>query len=810
MPLSPLRLILVLLIAFFLASAGFTEKLKPWEERGLSLAGSPYGGAAETRYSTDNLPDGTLLIRWTSTWPEEAGFPQLVAPELTALAPLELWPEVSSPSLLAGTLGGQYSTSFLYFQELEAVSELIETAGDLPWPPLARGPANYGWKGVTLPSSTPPRRNLPVSVGLLFLTDKPLAQKADRANWLLGCLASLYKEVDARPARADDWNKLQERVADWLVTSGGLVEAGAGAVLPDRLDLLAEGPFRLATCLEVALPYVELERKEKDRPEVVGQLLASLPAFYRPVPGTLLPELEDTPTVVLEDYLLTLALVADLAQAGYEPARTFLLPSTSYAQTLARKAQLSFKETLVLSDASLLGKPSEDRLLDYAYVTLAAYGLYGDEALLQEARKALITHTSLTPAPLSAALGFAACGRLWRLSNETRYMEQGLSLLTGLLGSLWWAESSWGNAASLPTRLALLEPAASGLASTEHQYLAARFIATGLEAFGRSLPEEANRLAVAFISHSSGLVRYAWPEQRCRAAMAPNPSLVRPERTNDPLSPLPCADLPLAWTRPGLLGQLYGTAGAAATFARLSNIYGKGDARPQSPRLLLQPRALSVPAGGYASLMAWSQSSSLPVDFELPAGFSLQYIPAEEGATELLVQADPSLVPGFYFGAALLQSGQPERLGLTLEVAPYLKGEGNLAGAGRVWEGDSSTRLVSGARGVAFDVPAGATSALAQCPHVLLPAGGLSEGSLELPQLSEGASLSLVLRLDLNEDGWAREELPVVSGIASTGVHTFPLPALLQGASPLALAAVVLRLEGPAGAHALISDLSLR
>ncbi|MCX7642731.1 MAG: hypothetical protein N2116_02835 [Armatimonadetes bacterium] len=110
--------------------------------------------------------------------------------------------------IIFGYIGRQFDTAFSYFQNLGAISDLIDFVGELLEPSVVVDGKYSEWKGVRLPTGWKPSQGLLVSEGYLFLKRGGLDTPEKRAVWYLHRLAELYTRLGHKPTIVDDWDKV--------------------------------------------------------------------------------------------------------------------------------------------------------------------------------------------------------------------------------------------------------------------------------------------------------------------------------------------------------------------------------------------------------------------------------------------------------------------------------------------------------------------------------------------------------------------------------------------------------------------------
>jgi len=831
---SKSRWFLSVLVSTLLLSTGTAfqkgEHIKYYaEQMGIRLLDSPYEGTIRTHYQMWRLWDKSkhpyseiaLVVHWQSYWTKESSPLSLRSPECQALGPMKVYAVqngYASP-IIFGYIGGRYDTTFLYFQNLGAISDLIDFVGELPEPPVIVDGKYFGWRGVRLPPEWRPTQDLLVSDGYLFLKRGALNTPLQRAMWYLHCLSDLYYRLGHKPIRVDDWNFVAQRTREWLEGYKGWLKLDGYEFLPAYVN--ATYGAELIVQLEVLEPYFLPQTSLDKQPLLVQRLLVGLPAFYQPHLATIVSHYplggRNGDSWV---FLLHLVKLASLGKKGCESAQKLLLPSLRYAIKFAHNCNYCFPVFFDWQTAMPLQYEERDAIFAYALAMVLGYEIFGEHEFMQEAQRAL-EHAGEEEFNSvyelhNEGMGIAACGHLFQHTKDKRYLELAQRLLAYLLHQTWFYEADWGFATGYPTFFAL--SAMPGIyAAPLEQHLAASYVDEGLTLLGQNFPLPARKLATAFVQHSIGVMRYAYPDKLPPGALAERAWLYLGGWSNDPSAPIPVEDFHPGFRFCGLWGQeIYG-AGVAADFARLASIYKSGTTPPPSVQFSLYPRIARIPRGGDASLWCYYADQEPEYRFILPEGISVRYA-RDNKKTQIILHADTNLAPGEYFGYAHLKMKHSlKTYVLRLIVYQPITWSNDLLFTPKLWQVFmNDPKFDCSHQGIVLEVGEGRQWGVAAIPNVMLDISKAQRLTIQIASLSPNARWMVKLSCDVDKDGQVaggQDDLLPFGVQTTTGTFTRDLASLFSNLFPnqkqITLGFLQLAIEGPPGAKVHFSKLVL-
>lgn len=333
----------------------------------------------------------------------------------------------------------------LYFQNLTAMNAYYRATRTKPdgavggeWPEL-------GWLLPTPPQSgTPPSDPLEAGVEvtlsdaiLVFRHDAPPHER-ESARQFLQMLGVAYKLLDLPRTDFRDWIGRSER------TLRDLDRAPEATI--EHYGHRYAHPYTAAEYPDIMVQMSLISAihdwgKWQGEPHPLeDEFKAGLNKFYDPKLETLrryLPNVgDDKDADAVDSWYLYHPMVnlGLLALDGDGQARELLLKSIDYgikaAHHFAYKWPVQYKVTdfSVITDTAEDGRGQTDVGGVYAWLMLQAFELTDDKRFLDEARAAIDAAMGLRfninyQANLTA-WGAAACMRLWRITNETVYLEQ--------------------------------------------------------------------------------------------------------------------------------------------------------------------------------------------------------------------------------------------------------------------------------------------------------------------------------------------------------------------------------------------------
>jgi hypothetical protein len=418
--------------------------------------------------STDQLP----LLRVTTTLtPAE----DLLVPYL----PRDLYPlghnddpldasgnvEAAQRGLNAGILywrlDGDTPGSLLYMQNLTALNDYYNATHTKPdgavggeWPELGYLPPTPPQSGTPPVNPLPKGKSLILSDAMLvFHRDAP-KDEAHSARLFLQMLGSAYRQLNKPAFEYHDWPDRAERTLHDLATAPGATIRHYGhtyahpytdAEYPDSMvqTTLVSAIHEYGAWLGKTMP---MERK----------LAAGLDRFFDPALGSIrryLPNVgSDKDADAVDSWYLYHPLLGlgRLALSGDKRARRLFEGSIDFAIKAAHHFKYRWPIQYKVTDFTVITESRGNTDLGqtdvggiFAYVMLVAFELTDEPRFLNEAIAAIDAakgmRFELNYQANLTAWGAAACMRLWRITNEERYLDQSYVYLASFFhNSVFW------------------------------------------------------------------------------------------------------------------------------------------------------------------------------------------------------------------------------------------------------------------------------------------------------------------------------------------------------------------------------------
>ena len=432
--------------------------------------------------NTENLP----LIRITSrlTPAQDLLIPHLprdlypLGPDddpLTARGTVEAAQRGLNGGLLYWLLDGETPGSLLYLQNLTALNPYFNATRTKPdgavggeWPELGYLPPTPPQSGTPPVNPLPKGQDITLSDALLvFHTDAP-KDECHSARLFLQMLGSAYRLLDKPRLEYHNWPARAERTARELASApeATIRHYGHTYVHP---YIASEYPDSMVQVITLSTLHdfgvwrgqpLQLEKK----------LAAGLNRFFDAKLGTIrryLPNVgKDKDADAVDSWYLYHPMLGlgHLALDGDARARRLFDASIDFAIEAARHFKYKWPIQYKITDFSVIKAARNDTGLGqtdvggiYAYLMLVAFELTDEPRFLEEARRAIDAaqgmHFELNYQANLTAWGAAACMRLWRITNEQRYLQQGYVYLASFFhNSVIW-NSEIGDARNYSTFL---------------------------------------------------------------------------------------------------------------------------------------------------------------------------------------------------------------------------------------------------------------------------------------------------------------------------------------------------------------------
>ncbi len=353
----------------------------------------------------------------------------------------------------------------LYFQNLTALNGYFEATGTTPdgrvggrWPEL----------GYAMPVSQdkplPKGREVTISDAFLHWSPETAGDPRRAARLFLDLLAGVYRRLERPEPRYHDWPRLaSETIRDLERSPDATVRHYGDLYL--RPYTASEEPDSMAQ-LTVLLPICEFEDWAGKTIPISAELRKGVKHFFDTGLGALRRYLPNAPgkdqDLVDSWYLYhPLTNLARLARAGDAEARELFLRSLDYGIKVARHFRYQWPVQHKIGTLEVVTgprKPGDPGQSDvgglYAHICLTAHELTQEERYLAEAKKAIRAlkdrEFDLEYQANITAWGACACLRLWKITGEDFFRDQGYVFLASFFHNCLIWESEIGNARFYP------------------------------------------------------------------------------------------------------------------------------------------------------------------------------------------------------------------------------------------------------------------------------------------------------------------------------------------------------------------------
>ncbi|ATE67307.1 hypothetical protein [Rhizorhabdus dicambivorans] len=477
--------------------------------------------------------------------------------------------------------------SLLYFQNLTAMNGYYRATDTVPdgvvggeWPEFGYLPPSPPQSGTPPTKPLPPGETLTISDAILVFRDMPARDEQDMARLFLQLLGSAYAAIDRPDVEYRDWTDRADRTLQDLINSPKATVRHYGHLY---VHPYTDSEYPDAMVQLSLIAALHDYAKWRGKPVALERsLLQGLPKFYDAKLGCLrryLPNVgEDKDADAVDSWYLyhPLLNLARLALDGVEEAKALLFDSLEYAIRAAHHFHYRWPIQFKVGDFSIITATAADDHGQtdvggiYAYVMLLCFQLTDDKRFLDEARAAIeaargMRFTLNYQANLTA-WGAAACLRLWRITDEPDYLQQGYVYLASFFHNTEIWESEIGAARHYHNFL-------GATCLQDAPYMAIYECFESFAAFERLLDDGGPRLEPAVRALVSEYCRYAldrawfyYPDTLPRKILA---TKIRNGHIDPKLS-FPLEDIYADGQAAGQVGQeIYG-AGAAFVFATRS------------------------------------------------------------------------------------------------------------------------------------------------------------------------------------------------------------------------------------------------
>lgn len=373
-------------------------------------------------------------------------------------------------SLFAASPGGRGSSHF-YVQNFTSLSKYFEDTHTTPantvggsWPEI----------GFMLPVSEDhpllASNEYVVSDAYLVLRARAPVTEGEAALYYLDALAQVARVLEAPPRHYRSWpERADQTVYDLSLAPECKIEARGRPYLAPYVGVKNKPPESMVQ-LTVLVALLEYQTWSGAKAlNAIDEILATLPTFVDPevgsvvrwLPGERFGEREDEHQTheAMDSWYLYHVLfnLARLTEAGNAAARKIFQTSLPYAIRVAKRFAyrwpvfFNLKTLDVIQAEAQKGSGGENDVSGlYALVMLHAHQIFGDDAYLEEAKRAsdamegfgfgLTYQTNTTGFAAEATL------RLWKLTGEKRYFDLTMVALANVFANMSLWEPGYGNA----------------------------------------------------------------------------------------------------------------------------------------------------------------------------------------------------------------------------------------------------------------------------------------------------------------------------------------------------------------------------
>ena len=370
--------------------------------------------------------------------------------------------------LLYWRIDGDTPGSLLYMQNLTALNPYYNATNTKPdgavggeWPELGYLPPTPPQSGT--PPVNPLRKGEEVTLSdalIVFHKDAPESE-THSARLFLQMLGSAYRLLDKPRSEFRDWPDRAERTLHDIATApAATIEHYGHTYIHPYTD--AEYPDSMVQVTLLSSIHDYGKWLGKDVP-MRARLAAGLDRFFDPRLGSIrryLPNVGDDKNADEVDswYLYHPLLgLGHMALDGDKQARRLFEGSLDFAIKAARHFDYKWPIQYNVTDFAVITEARGDTSLGqtdvggiYAYVMLVAYELTSEPRFLAEARAAIDAaegmRFELNYQANLTAWGAAACMRLWRITNQERYLQQSYVYLASFFHNTAMWESQIGAA----------------------------------------------------------------------------------------------------------------------------------------------------------------------------------------------------------------------------------------------------------------------------------------------------------------------------------------------------------------------------
>ncbi|MGC8935295.1 MAG: hypothetical protein ACP5LN_09085 [Thermoproteota archaeon] len=483
------------------------------------------------------------------------------------------------------------NSTVLYFQNFTSLNKYYEITKtdaaytvDVPYPwisyyPTRRidfdhGSFNYILKfGYRIPVSEeriPQDEEFTIIDSYLYLNPTKPKNNVECCKLFVKMFSEIYDEIDKPETEYIEWaNEVVPKEIENLLDPDNWVTINGKQYLKSYVKDSRNSSAELITLLDVLVPLKKYFKKFNRGLELVERLEKGLPDFYKPELGTILQSLHraqkiDEEKVVMDAwyFLCPVLWAGHVAEEGNLEAKDMILRSSHAIVKLGHAVSYEFPQFLDIFNGKyhdVLGTEREVYEYDvtgvYAYLMLQYYSLTGDEAYIEEAKKAMdkVAKRSFEYAYEMTATPEGAAAALWlyQLTNDEKYVDLSFIPLASILRHSVFFECKYGYGKYYKTFFLTMAMPESYVAACEEGKVF-RYMLEYLKRGEECLPSFAKKLVAELLKYKS---QYTMPPNYPKEMIADEPA-------NGKLVPswyIPFEDLMFGWKKSGQVGQeIYG------------------------------------------------------------------------------------------------------------------------------------------------------------------------------------------------------------------------------------------------------------
>ncbi|MDO7841913.1 hypothetical protein [Sphingomonas immobilis] len=354
--------------------------------------------------------------------------------------------------------------SVLYLQNLTALNDYFRATDTKPdgavggeWPELGYLPPTPPQSGTPPVNPLPAGKSVTISDAILVFHNATACDEQDSARRFLQLLGTAYRQLEAPDTAFRDWVSRADQTLKDLETApeATIRHYGHTYIHPYTASEYPDVMVQMAIIAPLR-NYADWTGKDIPFCEALER---GLEKFHDPDLETMrryLPNVgKDKDKLAVDSWYLyhPLLNLGHLARAGDARAKRLFEGALGLAVKAARHFNYAWPIQFKVDSFDVIVEArNEDGLGQtdvggiYAYVMVQAYELTGDQTFLKEARYAIDAaremRFELNYQANLTAWGAAACMRLWRITDEAYYLQQGYVYLASFFHNcvIWESE----------------------------------------------------------------------------------------------------------------------------------------------------------------------------------------------------------------------------------------------------------------------------------------------------------------------------------------------------------------------------------